>query len=73
VISILVCGAAAVWMALRPLALWRLMGLSVICYFALYLCGFQAFCNYYWFVAGLVMLTLTEQLQHSHFSNAVPP
>jgi hypothetical protein len=66
VLSLLVVVAAAVWTMRRPLPLWRLIGLSVICYFSVYLFGFQAFCNYYWFVAGLVMFSLAEQLQHSH-------
>jgi hypothetical protein len=56
------CAALIVWLVRRPRDLTALVGASALAYLAVFLCGFQAFCNYYWFVAGLLALSCVPQM-----------
>lgn len=57
------CGAAtciALFLLLvrRARTLTDLTSATALAYAVVFLCGYQAFCNYYWFVAGLVAVDL---------------
>jgi hypothetical protein len=53
---------AVVWLALRARRLSDLTSVVTLTYFVVFLCGYQAFCNYYWFTGGLLALDMLVRI-----------
>lgn len=71
-VSITLIVATGVWLWRYAQSLADLTSCAVLCYMVAFLCGFQAFCNYYSFVASLIVLDLLARTDWVEWRAAEP-
>jgi uncharacterized membrane protein len=62
--SIGLIGTVGLWLLRCARSLADLTSAAVLCYTIAFLFGYQAFCNYYWFVGGLMVLDVVVRTEH---------